>query len=118
MAHTYRQLFQDIPGVRMQEIAPNSEPCFWLNCILLDKSEEAVHKIGEELIAQGIEIRPAFWPLSDLPAFRKYGYGWQGHGMKLLRELIVLPSSVKLAQNDAQGVKEIVEIVKKTMEKY
>ena len=118
VAQTYRQLFQDVPGVSMQEIAPNSEPCFWLNCIILDKSEEALHKIGEDLIAQGIEIRPAFWPLSDLPAFRKYAYGWQMNAMNLLRSMIVLPSSVKLAENDGQGVKEIVEIVKRMIQKY
>lgn len=118
IAQTYRQSFQNVPGISLQEIAPDSEPCFWLNCIMLDKSEEALHKIGEDLIAQGIEIRPAFWPLSDLPAFRKYAYGLQTNALKLLRSMIVLPSSVKLAENDAQGVKEIVEIVKKTIEKY
>lgn len=118
VAQTYRQLFQGTAGVSLQEIAPDTEPCFWLNCIRIDKPEEVMHKIGDDLIAQGIEIRPAFWPLSDLPAFRKYSYGWHGQAMKLLRELIVLPSSVKLAENNGQGVKEIVDIVKKTIEKY
>lgn len=118
VAQTYRQLFAEVPGITMQEIAPDSEPCFWLNCILIDKPEEALHKIGQELIEQGIEIRPAFWPLSDLPAFRKYAHGWQEKGMALLRSMIVLPSSVKLAENDGQGAKEIVEIVKDVLGKY
>ena len=118
IARTYRELLAKIPGIRVQEIAPDSEPCFWLNCIIIDKPEEALHKIGEELIAQGIEIRPAFWPLSDLEAFRKYAYGTPEAALDLLRKMIVLPSSVKLAENDAQGVKEIVAIVKKTLEKY
>ena len=114
----YRALFKDVPGIKLQEIAPGSEPCYWLNCIILDKPEEAVRKIGNELMQQGIEIRPAFWPLGDLAAFKSYAHKSQENGQKILQSLIVLPSSVKLSENDGAGVKEIVEIVKKTLEKY
>ena len=114
----YRALFHDIPGIELQEIAPQTEPCYWLNSIRLNKSEETVRKIGVEFLKQGMEIRPAFWPLGDLPAFRSFASGSQEQGLKIFRSLIVLPSSVKLAENNGQAVREIVEIVKETIAKF
>src|SRR3989344_6896677 len=114
----YRTLFKDVPGIKLQEIAPGSEPCYWLNCVMLNKPEEVVRKIGNELMKQGIEIRPAFWPLGDLNAFKSYAYKSQENGKKIFQSLIVLPSSVKLAENNGQGVREIVEIVKNVLKQY
>lgn len=118
VGHKYRELFSEVPGIRLQEIAPETNPCYWLNCIQLDKEEPQVREIGIELMKQGLEIRPAFWPLSDLDVFRPYAYGSQKNAIKLLQSLIVLPSSIKLAENNGQGVIEIVEIVKNTLKKF
>lgn len=107
----YRKLFSEVPGVRLQESAPDSQPCYWLNCIILDKSEKVVRKIGQELIEQGVEIRPAFWPLSDLPPFKKYAYGPQEKAMQLLRSMIILPSSVRLAEENGKSLREIAGII-------
>jgi perosamine synthetase len=38
----YRELFQNIPEISLQEIAPSTEPCYWLNCILIDKEEKKI----------------------------------------------------------------------------
>ncbi|MBI1968628.1 DegT/DnrJ/EryC1/StrS family aminotransferase [Candidatus Woesearchaeota archaeon] len=115
IAERYRELLQEIPEVRVQEIAPYSHPCYWLNCILIDKPEEMVRKIGEELMQQAIEIRPAFWPLSDLPAFKKYARGSQENGIALFKSMIVLPSSIKLAEQNGQGIEEIVKILSRVI---
>src|SRR3989338_6363796 len=114
----YRTLFRGIPGIRLQEPAPDTEPCYWLNSIRIDKDEKTIRAIGVELIQQGIEIRPAFWPLGDLPAFIPYAYGSQKNGQDIFQSLIVLPSSVKLAEDQGQGVREIVEIVKQTIQRH
>lgn len=114
----YRELFANVSEVTLQEIAPGSEPCYWLNCILIDKDEDTLHKIGVDLMQQGLEIRPAFWPLSDLKAFSMYAYGSQENAVQLLKSMIVLPSSIKLAENNGQQIEEIVDIVVKTIRKY
>ena len=77
-----------------------------------------MREIGLKLIKEGLEIRPAFWPLADLNAFRTYGYGSQENGLAIFKNLIVLPSSIRLAENDGKAIEEVVEIVKKTLEKF
>ncbi|HIG93418.1 TPA: DegT/DnrJ/EryC1/StrS family aminotransferase [Candidatus Woesearchaeota archaeon] len=114
----YRELFQNLPGILLQEIAPGTNPCFWLNSILIDKEEKQIRQIGVELMKQGLEIRPAFWPLSDLPVFKPYAYGTQHNAIKLLKSMIVLPSSIKLAENNGKAIEEIVEIVKSAIAKF
>ncbi|MDO8656876.1 MAG: DegT/DnrJ/EryC1/StrS family aminotransferase [Nanoarchaeota archaeon] len=114
----YREFLGSLPGIRFQEIAPETEPCFWLNCILLDAEEKKVREIGADLIRQGLEVRPAFWPLSDLDAFRQFSYGSQEQSLKLFRSMLVLPSSVKLAENEGKAVYEIAEIIKNTFARH
>ncbi len=114
----YRELLGSLPGIRFQEIAPETEPCFWLNCILLDQEEKKVRAIGAELIKQSLEVRPAFWPLSDLEAFRRFAYGSQEQSLKLFRSMLVLPSSVKLAENEGKALYEIAEIIKNTFARH
>ncbi len=115
---TYEKLFSNHSGVKLQEIAPGTEPCYWLNSILIDKDEKTIRKIGDDLISQGLEIRPAFWPLSNLEVFKPYAYGSQENGKYIFEHLIVLPSSVKMSENNAQLVHEVVTIVKDTLKKY
>ncbi len=111
----YRKAFHGMKGIRLQESAPDSEPCYWLNCILIDRPEEEVREIGNELIRRGVEIRPAFWPLGDLPAFSRYAYGPQEKAMQLFRQMIVLPSAAKLADDGCKGVHDVVNIVREVM---
>jgi len=83
-----------------------------------DYREKQIRQIGVELMKQGLEIRPAFWPLSDLPVFKPYAYGTQHNAIKLLKSMIVLPSSIKLAENNGKAIEEIVEIVKSAIAKF
>lgn len=114
----YRELLGSLPKIRFQDLAPETEPCFWLNCILLDAEEKKVREVGADLIRQGLEVRPAFWPLSDLDAFRQFAYGTQEQSLKLFRSMLVLPSSVKLAENNGKAVYQIVEIIKNTFARH
>ncbi len=114
----YRELLGSLPRIRFQEVASGTEPCFWLNCILLDAEEKKVREIGADLIKQGLEVRPAFWPLSDLEVFRQYAYGSQEQSLRLFRSMLVLPSSVKLAEKDGKALDEIAEIIKETLVRH
>ena len=107
----YQKLLSGVEGIRLQRIVNNHNPCFWLNMVVLDRlATEQVHWLGNELIAEGVEIRPGFWPLGKLKPFRGMGYGQQKRGMQLFHKGIVLPSSVYLAEKNCQKVDEIVDI--------
>ena len=106
----YQEILGDIPGVRVQKKISEAEPSYWLNIALLeDKSKNKVRKIGGKLIEKGIEIRPAFWPLGNQSVFKKYAWGSQEVGKYIFEKGLVLPSSVFLANNNCEGVEEIVD---------
>lgn len=112
----YQTLFKNIDKIRLQKINPEAKPIYWLNILILeDKTKEEVQRLGEELANKGVEIRPAFWPLSNQPILKKYSWGPQHVGDYIFEKGIVLPSSVFLADDDCKGVDEIYQIVSKEL---
>ncbi|MDD4953557.1 MAG: DegT/DnrJ/EryC1/StrS family aminotransferase [Candidatus Omnitrophica bacterium] len=115
----YQELLGGMEGLRMQQLVRGHQPVFWLNIILLEQlSEEKVRRLGEDLIASGVQIRPGFWPLSDLPPFGKMRRGAQETGMRVLKKGIVLPSSVYLADDHCRKVDEVVKILATRLKNY
>jgi len=109
----YQELLSQIQGVRVQKIIESHKPVFWLNAIVLeDKTPAFTHQIGEELLEEGVEIRPGFWPLGEQPPFESSAWGKQDVGKYLFDHILVLPSSVYLENNNCKAVNEIVDILK------
>lgn len=69
----YRNQLADIPGIDFQPIASWAKPAHWLFCITVDEAEYGCSR--DELMTlldrEGIETRPFFMPLHDLPPFRE-----------------------------------------------
>lgn len=107
----YYSILKEIKGIKLQKKIEEGSPSYWLNILILeDKTKEEVRKIGEKLMEQGVEIRPAFWPLGSQRAFKKYSWGSQKVGDYIFEKGIVLPSSVNLAEENCKGVKEVVDL--------
>jgi perosamine synthetase len=69
----YRQCLDDIPGISFQPVAPWAEPAPWLFCITVDPNAYGRSRDGlaAVLAENGIETRPFFVPLHELPPFRE-----------------------------------------------
>lgn len=105
----YQKLFANIPGTIIQKEAPGTTSAFWLNSILFDKLHETeVKKLANFLISEGVELRPGFWPLSDMSAFQPEVYQTQEIGYQLFKKLLVLPSAYFLKENDVAAIKELI----------
>lgn len=69
----YREQLADVPGIAFQPVAAWAEPAPWLFCIIVDK--EVYGHSRDELISflseKGVETRPFFIPLHQLPPFRE-----------------------------------------------
>ncbi len=112
----YQSLLNNVPGIKLQKMPINSQPSYWLNMVILkDKTKEEVRVIGEKLKENGVEIRPAFWPLGDQLFLKGMTFGSQEIGNYLFEHGLVLPSSVFLADNDCRGVEEIVKLLTESM---
>jgi len=69
----YREMLAGIPGIGFQPVAAWAQPAPWLFCITVDQKEYG--RSRDELMAlleeQGIETRPFFIGLHQLPPFRE-----------------------------------------------
>jgi perosamine synthetase len=63
---TYSQYLKNVPGVHFPKKIPGSEQAPWLFTVLIDANRDLV---ASKLAALGIETRPTFFPITELPAF-------------------------------------------------
>ena len=68
----YREQLANIPGIGFQPVASWAEPAPWLFCITVDENEYGCsrNRLMELLAENGIETRPFFMALHQLPPFR------------------------------------------------
>jgi len=69
----YRQQLKDIPGLSFQTETPNSQSNSWLFCLLVNKKKfgRSRDELMQLLAKKGIETRPFFYPLPQLPPYKK-----------------------------------------------
>ncbi len=67
---TYKDLFLDCKYVRDQHVCPGHTSANWLYTICLQEDfSNKRDELMEHLKLKGIETRPIFYPMSDMPAF-------------------------------------------------
>ena len=67
---TYKQAFKDLP-ISMNPYSKESEPNFWLSCLLIDKDCSVTPtQIREGLEKENIESRPIWKPMHMQPIYR------------------------------------------------
>lgn len=97
LALKYRETFKDLPGVEFMWEKRGAQANFWLNVIrlkgisLLERNclLDSLHDIG-------IQVRPVWHLLNDLPTYKKFPSMELVCAEKLQRELICLPSGPKI----------------------
>ena len=92
---------------------PWAKCVYWLYSILIDNRKVKVNRdeLAEKLKENGIETRSFFYPLHEMPIYRKYVRFTYPVSSKIFRQGLNLPSSVKLSEKDvkyiAQKIREI-----------
>ena len=64
--------------------------------------------MAQLLANAGYETRPVFYPLSQMPAFRKFRNGLCANSDRISREGISLPTGSHLAEADYSKISEII----------
>ena len=74
IANIYKDLLKSIPGINFQKECEGFKNTFWLVIIIIDKNKYGVSR--DELIIslknKNIDSRPVFYPLNEMPPYRKY----------------------------------------------
>ena len=108
----YKQGFKDLP-ITMNPYLAESDPNFWLSCILLDKGVKVTPtEIMEKLNSENIESRPLWKPMHMQPVFKDNDFitaGGQAVNEDLFSRGLCLPSDIKMT---AEQQNRIIDIIK------
>jgi perosamine synthetase len=68
----YREELQGISGLRLNQDRPGSKSVYWMVCAEFDGlTESRRDELMKSLRAKGVDSRPYFYPVSDMPMFER-----------------------------------------------
>jgi perosamine synthetase len=109
---------QDIPGVGFQPVAPWAEVSPWMFSITVDPKRfgRGRDEVMAELAARGVDTRPMFLPLHQLPPFREQSRQ-RNESLpitdRLAAEGIMLPTYNQLTDADLQYIGDAIAEISK-----
>jgi perosamine synthetase len=116
LAESYSSVLAKIPGLQLPPKTEGDRNVCWLYTILVDekyfgKRDELIFK----LLANGIESRPVFYPLHQMPPYKEYARGTDfKNSIDISRRGISLPSSAWLSEVEvsriAGSLKKVFEV--------
>lgn len=105
----YEKLLQSL--VSPPTAAPPAERAPWLfsGSFEVPTCPETVVRIAEKLAEKGIETRPLFFPLDQMPAFSRFARQDAPIARGLVGKGITLPSAHNLSERDQVEIAQIIE---------
>lgn len=97
----------------VQELADGYEPSYWLFTVKLKKNslidrDDLINKLSNI----GVDTRPIFYPMSQMPPFVKYDKHLVGNSIDISAKGISLPTSVYLTESDIKNISsEIIQSI-------
>jgi perosamine synthetase len=112
----YAERLVGIPGIAFQPVESWAEPAPWLFCITVDAAAFGTTRdtLASELEAVGIETRPFFVPLHQLPAYRDLPTPELPQTARLAETGLNLPTFVGLASSDLDRVADAIRRVQRS----
>ena len=114
----YHKYLDDYSCFDFQLSSPGHIPSHWLFTLLLNadvvlSNEEVIEKLKD----YGIESRPVFYPMSEMPSFKEHAIICGDHNSKDVScRGLSLPSSIALTENDIRYIcKSLITILNLTL---
>ena len=109
----YEEEFAAVPELVRQAPVNGGIPSCWLYTLLLAEGAAIGRdEVAERLLQNGIETRPMFYPLPDMPAFMKFAAGRAFPGASSIAPRgLSLPSSVVLTDDDLATICKVVKSI-------
>lgn len=106
IAKVYSEELSDIPGLTLHPEMPWAKCVYWLYSIVVNEGKTGISRdhLAQELEKRGIEIRRFFYPLHEMPPYRRFGVGRYYISTKLSSKGLNLPSGVRLTDEDIVNI--------------
>jgi perosamine synthetase len=114
IAKIYADELSSIEGIILHPEMPWAKCTYWFYSILIDdrKVKMTRDELAGKLEENGVETRKFFYPLHEMPIYRKYANFTYPISSKISKQGLNLPSSVKLSGEDVKYIaRKIREIV-------
>ncbi len=115
IAETYNKSLSKIPGITTPPQAEWANSSYWLYTLVIDPSVVINRdELMKKLLLNGVETRPVFYPLHEMPPYRQYGLGNYPVSDYVSKNGMSLPSSVGLTDQILNTITKVLETVFKT----
>ena len=110
---TYKEAFKNLP-LQMNPHLKDSEPNYWLSCILLNEDCKVIYqKIMNKLAEENIESRPIWKPMHLQPIFKNNEFISKETNKNIGEEIfsrgLCFPSDIKITKDEQ---KKVIQIIK------
>jgi perosamine synthetase len=111
IANDYNELFTSLNYFEIPFIDSNIVNSYWLyTCLVKPNSPFTRNEIMDFLYQKGIETRPAFYPMSDMPIYAKFTQEDLEVSKDISARGISFPSSTGLSSLDLEYIKKMVKL--------
>lgn len=114
LASRYEEGLADREELILPVSKANTRNVFWLYSIIVDAQRAGLERddLMRRLLSNGVETRPLFYPLHQMPPYRRFaGEGAYPNAEWLARHGLSLPSAVTLKDEDVRYVTNAVQRV-------
>lgn len=111
----YKENLRGIPTIHLNYEQPGTKNIFWLTCLILESNCPISRgDLGEQLISNGIDWRPFFVPMHQLPylsGYKKFGKGIDDCPIssQISEQGLNLPSGCNLAESTVTKIAQIIK---------
>jgi perosamine synthetase len=114
IAHNYQSIFKSCDGLQLPIEADGVVNSYWLYTVLLKNTDETTRdQIIKLMGICGVEARPIFYPLNQMPLYKKYGSNRAFPASNSVsNQGISLPSYIGMSQAEIERVgKTLLELI-------
>ena len=110
--HEYEKHLGEIEGIQLSAAKKNVNPTYWISVAIVDASYGIdKEELGRRFSEYGIDMRPLFYPVSEMPPFKPYIVGVNIEKVNpvsygLSRYGVCLPNGNNLSTDDVEHVCE------------
>jgi len=114
VTHFYNTELKKIKGIQFQQVNPDVEPNNWLYTVIIPEQKKLIPYLSQN----GIQVRPFWVPMNQLPMFRDNIYITENNlSQKIYEKSISLPCSTGITDNELKKVAtKIIEFECRTSE--
>ena len=107
----YEEAFRGLP-LTMNPYLPDTQPNFWLSCILIDEGKGDPIQLMKELDRGNVEARPIWKPMHLQPVFAGHDFitaGGPAVDEDIFQRGLCLPSDIKMTAQEQDYVIDIIK---------